>query len=98
MASYFLSGTGLGHSQADTKDGIRPKFGLVLGSIELIQESIDSRLVFDINLFSDESRANGLIDVLHRFGDTFPAPLGLVSIAELTSFMLAYLLLGMRSC
>ena len=86
---YLLCCTSLSHRQTDTEDSIRPKIRLVLRSIKFVQESIHSWLILHINLFGDESRANGLVDVLDGFGYTLATPLGFVSITELTSFMLA---------
>lgn len=89
--SYLLSSGGLGNSQGDTEDGIGTQLALVWGTIELDQELIDLGLVLDINVLLDQGRADDLVDVLNGLGDTLSAPLGLVLVTELNSFVLTWM-------
>jgi hypothetical protein len=86
----LLSSTGLGNGQADTKDGVGTKLGLVGGSIQVNKELVNLGLVLDIEVLLDKSRGDGLVDVLHRLEDALAGPLGLVAVAELASLVLAY--------
>lgn len=86
----LLSSTGLGNGQADTKDGVGTKLGLVGGSIEVNQELVDLGLVLDIDALLDERGADDLVDILDGLEDALAAPLGLVAVAELASLVLAY--------
>jgi hypothetical protein len=87
--SYLLSGTGLGNSQGDTEDGVGTELGLVGGTIEVDEELVDLTLVLDIDVLLDYGGSNGRVDVLDGLGDTFASPLGLVSVTELASLVLA---------
>lgn len=89
---YLLSGTSLGNSQRDTEDGVGTELGLVGGTIELVQESIDLGLVLDVKVLLDQSRSNDIVDVVDGLGDTLAAPLGLVAISKLAGLVLTYIL------
>ena len=89
VTTYLLRGTCLCNSQADAKDSIGAQIGLILGSIQLVQEFIDLRLVCDIESFLNDRRADNLIDICDGFEDPFPSPFGFVTIPELTCFMLS---------
>lgn len=88
----LLSGTGLSNGKGDTEDSVGTKLGLVWGSIKLDEEVINGLLVLDIDVLLDESWADNLVDVIDSLEDTLSTPLGLVSITELASLMLSYLL------
>ena len=67
-----LLGSGsLGDGQADTQDGVGTEVALVDGAIELVEELVNLGLVLDIDVLLDESRANGLVDVLDGLQDTY---------------------------
>jgi hypothetical protein len=66
----LLSSTSLGNSQADTEDGISTEVGLVGSSVKLVKELVDLGLVLHIDVLLDESRANGLVDILDSLEDT----------------------------
>ena len=89
--SHLLSGTGLGNSQTDAKDGVGTKLGLVGLAIKLVQESIDLGLVLDVNTLFDQGRANDLVDVVDSLGDALATPLGLVAVSKFASLMLSCL-------
>lgn len=93
--THLLSGTGLGDGQGNTKDGVGTKLGLVAGTIELVEEGIDSGLVLDIEVLLNQSGSNDLVDVLDGLGDTLAVPLGLVTISELASLVLAYIIMNL---
>lgn len=78
----LLRGGCLGNGHGDTKNGIGTQLCLVLGSIKLVQESVDSGLVLDINLLLDQCWGDLVVDVGDSLGDTLAAPFRLVSIAE----------------
>lgn len=83
-----LLGSGsLGNSHGDTEDGVGTKFSLVLGSIKLVEESVNGGLVLDVELLLDQSRGDLLVDVGNGLGDTLTTPLALVTIAELASLV-----------
>lgn len=92
MERYLLGSASLGNSQTDTKNGIGSKLGLVLSAIKTVQESINLGLVLDINGFLDQSWPNDGVDILNSFRDTLAAPLGLVTVAKFTSFVLTCVL------
>lgn len=83
----LLGGSGLSNSHGDTEDGVGTKLSLVLGSIELVEESVDGGLVLDVDVLLDQSRSDLLVDVGNGLGDTLATPLALVSIAELASLV-----------
>lgn len=87
--SHLLSGTSLGDSQADTKNGVGTVVGLVGGAIKLVEELVNLGLVLDIEALLDQSGANDGVDVLDGLGDTLAEPLGLVAVAELARLVLA---------
>jgi hypothetical protein len=92
----LLSSTSLGNSQADTEDGISTEVGLVGSSVKLVKELVDLGLVLHIDVLLDESRANGLVDILDSLEDTLAAPVGLVTVTELVSLVLACLFVSTR--
>lgn len=77
----LLSGGSLGDGHGDTEDGVGTKLGLVLGTVELVEEAVNSRLVLDVEVLLDQSRGNDGVDVVNSLGDTLSAPLGLVAIS-----------------
>ena len=83
----LLGSGGLCNCHGDTENGVGTELLLVLGSVELVQEGVDSRLVLDINFLLDQSRGNGVVDVGDSLGDALATPFGLVSIAELASLV-----------
>lgn len=83
----LLSGGGLSNGHGDTEDGVGTELSLVLGSIELVEESIDSGLVLDVDVLLDQSRGDLVVDVGNGLGDTLAAPLALVTVAELASLV-----------
>jgi len=83
----LLSGGGLSNGHGDTEDGVGTELSLVLGSIELVEESVDSGLVLDVDVLLDQSRGDLVVDVGNGLGDTLAAPLALVTIAELASLV-----------
>lgn len=86
----LLGRTSLSNGQGDTEDGVGTELGLVGGAVQLVQEFVDLGLVLDIEVLSDEGRADDLVDVLDGLLNTLSAPLGLVTIAKLASLVLAY--------
>lgn len=86
----LLSGTGLGDSQTDTKDGVGAKLGLVGSSIELDEECIDGALVLDVQAGLDQLGADDGVDILDSLQDTLAKPLGLVTVTELASLVLTW--------
>lgn len=85
----LLGSAGLGNSQADTKNSVGTELGLVGGAIEVNQELVNLGLVGDINVLLDEGGADGLVDILDSLKDALATPLGLVTITELASLVLA---------
>jgi hypothetical protein len=83
----LLSSSGLSNGHGDTENGIGTKLSLVLGSIELVEESIDGGLVLDVELLLDQGRCDLLVDVGNGLGNTLTAPLALVTIAKLASLV-----------
>jgi hypothetical protein len=83
----LLSGCGFCNGHGNTKNGVSTELLLVLGAIELVQESIDSGLVLDVDALLDQGRSDGVVDVANSLGDTLATPLGLVSIAEFAGLM-----------
>jgi hypothetical protein len=78
----LLGGSGLSNGHGDTEDGVGAELSLVLGAIELVQESINGGLVLDVEGLLDQSGGNLVVDVGDSLGDTLATPLGLVTIAE----------------
>lgn len=95
--AHLLSSTGLGDGQRYTKDGVGTELGLVGGTIELVEESIDSGLVLDIEVLLNQSRGNDGVDVLNSLSDTLATPLRLVTISELASLVLAYIIMNLAT-
>lgn len=89
---YLLGSSGLSNCERDTKNGIGTQFALVWGSIELDEEIIDLWLILNIEVFLDKSWANDVVDVGNSLKDTLSSPLGLVSVTELNSFVLTYMM------
>jgi hypothetical protein len=87
---YLVSCTSLSDGQGYTQDGIGTKLGLVGGSVKRVEEGVDLGLVLDIDVLLDKGRANDLVHVVDSLGDTLATPLGLVTITELASLVLAY--------
>jgi hypothetical protein len=85
----LLGSAGLGNGQAHTKNGVGTKLGLVGGTIEVDQELVDLGLVLDVNVLLDDRGSNDLVDVLDGLEDALAGPLGLVTVAELASLVLA---------
>lgn len=88
LYAHLLSSTGLGNGQRDTQDGVGAKLGLVGGTVELVEEGIDSGLVLDIKVLLNQSGSDDRVDVLDSLGDTLATPLGLVTISELAGLVL----------
>jgi hypothetical protein len=59
----LLSSGSLGHSHGHTEDGVGSELSLVLGAIELVEESIDGRLVLDVEVLLDESWSDLVVHV-----------------------------------
>ena len=53
----------LGNGHRDTEDGVGTKLGLVLGSVELVEEVVNSGLVLDIDVGLDQLWSNDVVDV-----------------------------------
>jgi hypothetical protein len=66
----LLSSGSLGHSHGHTEDGVGAELGLVGGAIELVEESINSGLVLDVDVLLDESWSDLLVHVVDGLGDT----------------------------
>jgi hypothetical protein len=92
-ASYgrtnLLSGGSLRNSQRNTKDGVGSQLALVGGTIELLQEVVNSGLVLDVDVRRDQSGSNDVVDVGNGLQDTLSSPLRLVAVTELDSLVLA---------
>lgn len=56
-STHLLSCTSLGSSDGNTKDGISTEVALVLASVRLEEELIDSLLVCDLDSRVNESRS-----------------------------------------
>jgi len=84
----FLSSAGLGNGQADSEDGVGAKLGLVGGSVEVDQELVDLGLVLDVDALLDDRGSDDIVDVGNSLENTLASPLGLVTVAELTSLVL----------
>lgn len=87
----LLSGTGLGNSQGDTKDGVGAELGLVGGAIQLDQEVVDGGLVLDVQAGLDQLGGDDCVDVLDGLQYTLAGPLGLVTITELAGLVLTWM-------
>lgn len=70
MSAHLLGGRCLRNSHADTKDGVCAELGLVLRSVELVQELVYGRLVLHIELGLDELGGDDIIDVGNGLGHT----------------------------
>jgi hypothetical protein len=95
--AHLLSSTSLGDGQRYTENSIGTKLGLVGSTIELVKESIDSGLVLDIEVLLDKSGSNDGVHVLDGLGDTLATPLGLVTISELASLVLTWIIMNLAS-
>jgi hypothetical protein len=77
----LVTSTSLSNGKRDTKDSIGTKLALVLSSVKLEEELINSLLVNDSNLGLNKSRANDLVNVINSLLDTLKtrllAPLSL---------------------
>jgi hypothetical protein len=78
----LLGSRSLCDGHGDTENGVGTELLLVLRAIKLVQESINSRLVLDVDGLLDEGRGNGVVDVGNSLCHTLTTPLGFVSIAE----------------
>jgi hypothetical protein len=87
--SHLLSSGSFRNSQRDTEDGVGTELSLVWSSIKLDQELIDLRLILDIDVLLDESGTNDLVDIGNCLENTLSGPLGLITITEFDSLMLA---------
>lgn len=85
--THLLSGTSLCSSNGDTQDSIGTQLFLVLGSIGLQEELINSLLVCDLDAGINQSGSENLDDILNCLADTFSEVLGLVAISELDSLV-----------
>lgn len=85
----LLRSASFGHAKAHAKNCVGTETGFVWRSIKLVEEGIHRGLVFDIDVFLDQSRPNFLINISNSFQDAFPPPFRFVSITELTCLMLA---------
>jgi hypothetical protein len=94
----LLSSAGLGNGQRDTEDGIGAELGLVRGAIEIDEELINLALVLDVNVGLNQLGADDFIDVLNGLKDALAKPLGLVTIAEFASLVLACGIVAVRTC
>lgn len=70
----LLGSTSLGDGQTDTEDGVGTEVGLVGGSVKLVEELINLGLVLHVEVFLDESGADGLVDVLDSLEHTCSSP------------------------
>lgn len=86
----LLGGTGLGNGERDTEDGVGTELALVGSAIELVEEGINGALVLDVKSLLDDGGGNDVVDVVDGLGDTLAEPLGLVTVTELDSLVLAY--------
>jgi len=68
--SYLVSGTGLGDSHGDTKDGVGTELALVGSSVELDEQVIDLLLGSNRELGVDQSLGDDVVDVGNGLGDT----------------------------
>jgi hypothetical protein len=59
----LLCSCSLCNGETDTKNGIGTKLCLIWGSIKLDQELVNLRLVLNINILLDDSRANDFVDI-----------------------------------
>jgi hypothetical protein len=66
----LVTSTSLGDSKRDTKDSVGTKLVLVLSTIELEEELINSLLVSDSELGLDKSRSDDLVNVINCLLDT----------------------------
>lgn len=69
---HTLLGSGsLGHGHGHTENGIGTQLSLVLGAIELVEETVDGGLVLDVQVGLDQLWGDLVVDVGHRLGDTY---------------------------
>ena len=66
---YLLCCCSLSNSHADTEDGICAKFGLVCGSIKLVEVGIDSGLILDIKGLLDQCGSDNVVDIADSLGN-----------------------------
>jgi hypothetical protein len=93
----LLCSRSLRNGKADSENGIGAELSLVWSSIKVDQEFVNLGLVLDVDVFLDNGRANDFVDIGDSFCDTFPTPLALISITELTCLMLTYILTNQPS-
>jgi hypothetical protein len=66
----LVTSTSLSNSKRDTKDGVSTKLVLVLSTVKLEEELINSLLVSDGDLGLNKSGGNGLVNVLNSLENT----------------------------
>lgn len=66
----LLSSSGLCDGQTDTEDSIGSEFGLVGGTVKLVEEVVDLGLFGDADAFLDDGGPNDIVDVLDGLQDT----------------------------
>jgi hypothetical protein len=66
----LVTSTSLSNSKRDTKDGVSTKLVLVLSTVKLEEELINSLLVGDGDLGLNKSGGNGLVNVLNSLENT----------------------------
>ena len=66
----LFGGAGLANGEGDAENGIGAELGLVLGSVQLQHEFVNSRLVGHVEILGDQRRADVSVYVLDRHEDT----------------------------
>lgn len=85
--NLLLSGTSTGSSKRDTKDGVSTKLALVLGTVKLEEEVIESTLVSNVEVGLQNGRSNDVVDVGDSLQDTLATPDLGVTVTELKSLV-----------
>ena len=67
---YLLLRRGLGNSHANTQYRVGSQLRLVLCAVELVDEGVHLRLVFDVNVLLNESWSNNIVDIGDGFQNT----------------------------